>query len=90
MQFVEHSTAGRHHSTALQQSLARAAQGLTPGITRRAFNLETIQANDESRAIRGPVHAVIGGRGSVLFLICGQPDDSCLRLGGELEHDPRA
>ena len=29
---------------------------LTPGITRRAHNLETTQVYDEKRAIRGPVH----------------------------------
>ena len=39
---------------------------LTPGITRRAHNLETIQAFDESHAIRGRVHAVV-----MLRLRCG-------------------
>jgi len=31
----------------------------TPGITRRASNLEATQVHDESRAIRGRVHAVV-------------------------------
>ena len=60
-----HTAQATPHTTGIDFQRARAEplnSNLTPGITRRAFNLETTQANDESRAIRGRVHAVVRRR----------------------------